>query len=154
MALPANFFQPNKGCSVNPPGTNLKITKIESATRQTEAAIEAFANGNFDVAITLAGPSEGMLERSDSHAFLFFRNTMAQQVERKALSTERDWLKHPSGPEMLRLEQWEAAVMIMCAACKLEKWTPRMEEIKKWLYKNADKVFKAEADGTNSLRSD
>ena len=35
----------------------------------------------------------------------------------------------------------------MRAASKLEKWTPRMEEFKEWLYKNADKILKAEAEG-------
>ena len=45
------------------------------------------------------------------------------------------------------IEQLHAAIMIIRAARKLEKWTPRMKEFKKWLYKNADKVF-------NSARSD
>ena len=135
---------------MNPPETSLKITKVEGATRQAEAAIEAFIRGEFDIAITLAGASEGMLESST--AFPFFRDTpMAQGVEKKewisALNAERDWLKHASGPESLQLEPWHAAVMIMRAASKLEKWTPRMEEFKEWLYKNADKILKAEAEG-------
>jgi hypothetical protein len=44
--------------------------------------------------------------------------------------------------------------MIMRAASNLEKWTPRIEEFKEWLYKIAGKAFNAEADGTNRARSD
>jgi len=45
---------------IDPPCTELPVTKLESAIRQTEAAIAALAVGHFDVAITLAGAAEGM----------------------------------------------------------------------------------------------
>jgi len=48
------------------------------------------------------------------------------------INRQRDWLKHAAGPEVLTLEEWQAAQMIARAATKLEKWTPRMEEFKAW----------------------
>jgi hypothetical protein len=115
----------------------LSLTKIEAATRQTEAAIEAFVRGDFDIAITLAGAAEGMIERDGLHMFAFLRDSpRVQDVEKKewisTLNSERDWLKHSNGPESLQIEREHAAR----ASSKLEKWTPRMEEFKEWLLKN------------------
>jgi hypothetical protein len=126
---------------VEPHDSTLSLTKIEAATRQTEAAIEAFVRGDFDIAITLAGAAEGMIERDGLHMFAFLRDSpRVQDVEKKewisTLNSERDWLKHSNGPETLRIEREHAAIMIARAASKLEKWTPRMEEFKEWLLKN------------------
>ena len=46
---------------MNPDRKGLTLTKEEAATRQTNAAIEAFARGDFDIAITLAGAAEDLL---------------------------------------------------------------------------------------------
>jgi hypothetical protein len=123
------------------PERTLTLTKVAGATRQTEAAIEAFVRGDFDIAITLSGAAEGMLERDGPHMFSFLRDSpRVQDVEKKnwiaMLNNEKEWLKHPSGPEQLLLERGHAAFMIARAASKLEKWTPRMEEFKVWLLKN------------------
>jgi hypothetical protein len=123
-----------------PPKHILMLTKIEAATRQTEAAIEAFARGDFDIAITLAGAAEGMIERDGPHLFSFLRDSpRVRDVPKKdwitTLNTERDWLKHQTGPDALMLEQENTAFMIARAASKLEIWTPRMEEFKEWLTK-------------------
>jgi hypothetical protein len=40
----------------------MTLTKAEGALRQIKAAIEAFWRGDFDIAITLSGAAEGMLE--------------------------------------------------------------------------------------------
>ena len=98
------------------PKETLTLTKIEGATRQTEAAIEAFVRGDFDIAITLAGAAEGMLERDGPHMFSFLRDaSRGDDVKKKdwiaTLNMERDWLKHPSGPEPLVLEPEHAAFM-------------------------------------------
>jgi hypothetical protein len=120
------------------PNTTLKLTKIEGATRQTSAAIEAFVRGHFDVAITLAGAAEGMLKRKGPHLFSFMRDGIRGQpdVQMKdwiaTLNSERDWLKHTSGAKTLLIEPWHAAEMIARAASKLPKWTPRMHEFKVW----------------------
>ena len=45
---------------MNVPDKPVQITKVEAATRQVEAAIEAFRKGDFDIAITLAGAAEGI----------------------------------------------------------------------------------------------
>jgi hypothetical protein len=98
------------------PNAPLIITKVGGATRQTEAAIDAFFRGDFDIAITLAGAAEGMIERGGPHLWAYLLDTQrvrdrltvlegqeAEVVERKpwvsVLNGERDWLKHPSGAE-------------------------------------------------------
>jgi hypothetical protein len=142
----ARFVPDNdKGLRVESPDSTLTLTKIEGATRQTEAAIEAFVRGDFDIAITLAGAAEGMLERDGPHMFAFLRDSPRVQGVKKTdwistLNSELYWLKHPSGPETLQLERGHAAIMIARAASKLEKWTPRMEEFKVWLLKNVDSL--------------
>lgn len=67
--------------------------------------------------------------------FAFLRDApRVQDVIKKdwiaTLNIERDWLKHPNGPDTLLLEPEHAAFMIMRAASKLENWTPRMKEFK------------------------
>ena len=51
------------------PSEKQKITKVQGATKQVEAAIEAIVKGNFAVAITLAGAAEGMLEGDGKEMF-------------------------------------------------------------------------------------
>lgn len=127
------------------PNTTLSLTKLEGATRQTNAAIEAFVCGHFDLAITLAGAAEGMLEREGPHMFSFLRDSpriQDQNVKSKEwiaiLNLERDWLKHSGGAETLLIERGHAAIMIVRAASKLPTWNPRMEEFKAWLENNID----------------
>lgn len=133
------------------PETPLALTKTQGATRQTEAAIEALVRGDFDIAITLAGAAEGMLERDGPHMFSFLRDSpRVEHVETKVwiatLNLERDWLKHSGGAESLLLERGHAAFMIARAASKLDKWTPRMEEFKEWLLKNLDVLASSSVD--------
>jgi hypothetical protein len=59
----------DQGQRVEPHDSILSLTKIEAATRQTEAAIEAFVRGDFDIAITLAGAASANL----SIALPFYR---------------------------------------------------------------------------------
>lgn len=78
----------------------LKVTKIEAATRQLEAAIDAFERGELDVAITLAGAAEGTIERTGLHLFAYLRDRTLKGVDHQKewipfLNFERDWLKHP-----------------------------------------------------------
>jgi hypothetical protein len=137
------------------PNAPLIVTKVEGATRQTEAAIDAFCRGDFDIAITLAGAAEGMIERDGPHLWAYLLDAkrgqdrltilegqQAELVERKpwisALNSERDWLKHPSGAETLTIERAAVAIMIYRAASKLEKWTPGIEEFRAWINENVD----------------
>jgi len=48
------------------PERSLILTKAEAATRQVEGAIEALVRGHFDIAITLAGAAEDMIDSPDS----------------------------------------------------------------------------------------
>ena len=105
------------------PDQPLNLTKEQAAARQVEAAINAFVRGDFDIAITLAGPAEGMFDRKGRHLFAFLRgHPKASEVVRKEwmshLNRDRDWLKHPSGPERLLIERFSAAVAITRAATK------------------------------------
>jgi hypothetical protein len=128
---------------VNPKKNSLRLTKIQGAIRQTDAAIGAFARGDFDVAITLAGAAEGMIGRKGPHLFRFMQDSpTVEHVSRKnsisTLNLERDWLKHTSGARVLRLEREHAAIMITRAASKLARWSPKVREFKDWLLKNMD----------------
>jgi hypothetical protein len=130
---------------MEPPDDPLTLTKIQGATRQIDAAIVAFVRGDFDIAITLAGAAEGMIERDGLHMFAFLRDSPRVQDVEKAdwistLNLELYWLKHPSGPDTLQIERAHAAYMIARAASKLEKWTPQMEDFKVWLCKNVDRL--------------
>jgi hypothetical protein len=50
------------------PGKVLTISKIEGARRQVDEAIKALERGDFDIAITLAGAAQGMLETTHLYA--------------------------------------------------------------------------------------
>jgi hypothetical protein len=143
---------------INVPDAPLVLTKIEGATRQTDAAIDALFRGDFDIAITLAGAAEGMIERDGPHLWTFLSDLkkvreriaileggQTEPVERKAwistLNSGRDWLKHSAGGETLTNDRVPAAIMISRAASKLEKWTPRMEQFKAWLMVNFEDVL-------------
>ena len=128
------------------PERTLILTKIEAATRQADAAIVAFTHGDFDIAITLAGAAEGMLEREGTHMFSFMRDSPRVQD-----AETREWIANPkprkrlvgsipprSGPTELSIERGHAAIMIARAASKLEKWTPRMDEFREWIVAHAD----------------
>jgi hypothetical protein len=128
---------------VDVPDRILTITKPEGASRQVEEAIKALQRGDFDIAVTLAGAAEGMLERPGLHLWAFMINSpKAAEFEKKevigALNAERDWLKHPTpnGSESLTLTRAEAAFMIARAASKLETWSPQMDDFKDWLVEN------------------
>jgi hypothetical protein len=56
------------------PANEPEISKIEGASRQVDAAITALTRGDFDIAITLAGAPEGMLDREGLHMFAYLRD--------------------------------------------------------------------------------
>ncbi len=127
-----------------PIGT-LNLTLVEAATRQTDAAIDAMQRGEYDVALTLAGAAEGMIERDGPHMFAHLRdsprarNKFSNKEWIATLNRERDWLKHGGQSEM-DIECAAAAFLITRAATKLERWTPKKEEFKIWLMKNLDAI--------------
>ena len=128
----------SKRCNSN---IALRLTTVDAANRQCNAAMKSFWKGHFDVAITLAGAAEGILERDDVHLFSYLRDheRIAQLdiTKKKWISTlnvERDWLKHGGSPEMT-ITQFSAVIMIARAMSKIETWTPKMEEFKIWLKK-------------------
>jgi hypothetical protein len=112
-----------------------------------EAAIAALVRGHFDIAITLAGAAEEMVDRKGSHLFEFLRDhPNATHVNRKAwinhLNTDRNWLKHTTGPDRLLVERFSACVLIARAVTKLEAscWTPSMKGFQSWYVRNINEL--------------
>ncbi len=138
MPLPESPFQIDIGAT-------LSLTLHEAASRQVDAAIDALQAGDFDVALTLAGAAEGMIERIGHHmmGWLIQHPEALERFKKKEwisiLNSERDWLKHGGQPAM-QIECAGAAFMIARAASKLEEWTPKMVAFKIWLLANIDNI--------------
>ncbi|MET4514324.1 hypothetical protein [Bradyrhizobium sp. I1.7.5] len=125
-------------------GGSLSLTLHAAATRQIDAAIDALQTGDFDVALTLAGAAEGMIERKTGHTMFGWLKQHPGALERfdkkewiSMLNAERDWLKHGGQPAM-EICCAEATFMIARAASKLEDWTSKMVAFKIWLLANLD----------------
>ena len=125
-----------------PLGT-LNLTLEEAATRQTDAAIDALQRGEYDVAVTLAGAAEGMIQREGPHMFAYMLTKIGDRASKKesiaTLNRELYWLKH-GGQNEMAIECADAAFMISRAASKLEKWTPKMDQFKVWLMEHLDVI--------------
>jgi hypothetical protein len=127
-----------------PLGT-LKLTRVEAMTRQIEAAIDALKRGDYDVAVTLAGAAEGMIQRDGPHMFAYLRDSprVQDKFSKKdwiaTINRELYWLKH-GGQNEMEIECADAVFMIARATTKLEKWTPKMEEFRGWLKNNIDAI--------------
>ena len=125
------------------PTGSLNLSLAEAATRQTNAAIAALEAGMFDIALTLAGAAEDMIEREGVHMFQALRaapralERFSQKEWISILNMERDWLKHGGAAEMT-IDRASAAFMIARAMSKLDQWTPKMDEFKIWLLTNLD----------------
>jgi hypothetical protein len=126
----------------------LNISKAEGASRQVEEAIKALERGDFDIAVTLAGAAEGMLERSGHHMWSYMLQSAQAAVFDKReliehLNAERDWLKHPtpSAEATKTFTRAHAAIMIARAMSKLETWSPRMNSFKRWFEGNLEEVL-------------
>lgn len=125
----------------SPPEQTLKLTKQQGAHRQVQAAIVALRDGDFDVAITLAGAAEGMLpEKEDQPLFsgVVESPNRPDSISRKKLiqmlNLERDWLKHssPQFPDQIEINLFEASHMIARAMSRLDEWTWEMHEFRRW----------------------
>src|SRR5215475_7674100 len=130
------------------PSQSLTISKTDGASRQVEEAIRALERGDFDIAVTLAGAAEGMLERSGHHWWSStLQSPQAAEFDKAELisflNAERDWLKHPtsSAGETITLTRAHAAIMIVRAMSKLEAWSPRMNRFKRWYEGHLDEVL-------------
>lgn len=121
----------------------INLTKQLAATRQIEAAIEAYRRGDFDICITLAGAAEGIFsdrKGSDLHT-AWMTDPRGDQFGRRELNAlvnrERDWLKHPTADDAAEISigEIDAAVMLVRAMTKLSVWSPAMEDAKPDLYR-------------------
>jgi hypothetical protein len=128
-----------------PMGTSLFLTLAKAVARQVDAAIDALQRGDFDVALTLAGAAEGMIERNGLHMFGELKKSpkalerFSQKEWISILNVERDWLKHGGQPTM-EIPCSSAAYMIARAASKIDEWTPKMVSFKIWLLANLDRI--------------
>jgi hypothetical protein len=84
----------------------LHLSLVEAATRQTEAAIDALQAGHYDIAVTLAGAAEGMIQRDGPHMFAYLKSAprVLEEFSQKdwinTLNKELYWLKHGGQPTM------------------------------------------------------
>ena len=124
----------------NTPDRDLKLTKVEACVRQIGAAIAAMWLGDHDIAVTLAGAAEDMIDRAES---LFAFATDAERIRErglekkqviKHLNRERDWLKHEGSPESMTFELPSAGFMIARAVTKLppHHGTTSTREFARW----------------------
>jgi hypothetical protein len=122
------------------PDRPLKLSKVNAAIRQVGAAIDALERGDFDVAITLAGAAEDMIDRGRS-LFAYHRDhPKAKELGIKKgevldhMNKERNWLKHGGAPDMMEITCYSAAFMIARAVTKLspECCTPRITASVHW----------------------
>ena len=109
------------------PAPPLKLTLTEGATRQVDAAIDEFDAGRFDIALTLAGAAEGMIQRDGPHMFAWLRDNprAAERFPTKKewinlLNRELYWLKH-GGADAMEIDCATAAFVIARAASKARK---------------------------------
>ena len=120
----------------------LKVSKVEAARRQAEAAIDAFEKGNFDIAITLAAAAEGMLP-DDAAASLWpvMKNNQKaidvfENPKRWAdiLNQDVHWLKHQTKdyPSALELTAEGASYVVARAISKFDPWSERMKDFSVW----------------------
>ena len=86
---------------------SITLTKTEAAIRQIDASIEALLHDRFDVAITLAGAAEDMIDSSRSLIDYQRKHSKVRELDMTGkeyvdrLNRERNWLKHPSGPDTM-----------------------------------------------------
>ncbi|WP_315923518.1 hypothetical protein [Mesorhizobium sp. SP-1A] len=112
----------------------LYVTRIEAASRQIEAAIDAFEIGSFDVAVTLACAAEGMAPPNPKGLFKLMMQSprwgdLTEKNRSSKVNLTRDWLKHRAEdkPGRLLIEEAEAAYCIVRAMSVWEPWTPKID---------------------------
>jgi hypothetical protein len=83
---------------------SLHLSLVEAATRQIDAAIDALQSGQYDIAITLAGAAEGMIERDGSYMFVHLKNAPHVLEE----FSQKEWINETQQGIVLA-EAWRPA---------------------------------------------
>ncbi|WEK50271.1 MAG: hypothetical protein P0Y66_21940 [Candidatus Kaistia colombiensis] len=139
---------------MKPPARPLTLTKTEAALRQISAAIEAFAVGDFDIAVTLAGAAEGAIIDPPPTSQVVLIKNLPAGIERaggkkewnRSINQTRDWLKHVTTdlPNAIVVQRSDAAFQIARALIKLQAvhtWDDlRMEEFRVWITEYIDRL--------------
>jgi hypothetical protein len=112
----------------------LLVTRYQAATRQVEAAIDAFESGSFDVAVTLACAAEAMAPKKDNGLFRLMMDSkrwgkLPEKLRAEKVNFTRNWLKHRNEekPDELLIHEAEAAYCIVRALSVWEPWTPKIQ---------------------------
>jgi hypothetical protein len=135
-----------------PATTSIALTKADASLRHIEAAIAAFGEGHFDVAITLAGAAEGMAPDNAGPAlFTFLRDhprIAAEGIGPKewidVINAERNWLKHTGLDHALTMtfDRSSAAIMLVRAISKAQAsfgfQSEAIETFRLWMIRHID----------------
>jgi hypothetical protein len=136
-----------------PAKPSIVLTRDEAFRRHIEAAIIAFEEERYDVAITLAGAAEGMVPETTGPApalFLLLRDHPTAAGKKnwiKKLNAARNWLKHaaePNHPPNMKFDRREAVIMLVRAISKDQTAALQSEAIKNvtsWIKEHFDEVF-------------
>ncbi|ASP70348.1 hypothetical protein CDO28_01420 [Sinorhizobium meliloti] len=141
----------------------ITLTKERAAARQVQIAVTSLESGLYDVATTLAGAAEGMLDgdpsielstalRNDPAAIAEFGRPTWVQVT----NLERDWLKHKTErfPTELEFRLDDASMYVYRAMRKLppDLVTEEMLAFEKWYRARVHARVKS-AEATSSTLS-
>jgi hypothetical protein len=118
--------------------TAVETTKKWASLRQIRAAIGHFELKQYECAMTLAGAGESILpENPLMHLF----NVLKGKFSGKELNLFRNWLKHPTGPDKITIDELEVAVAISRAIQKFvatfEESHQDFEKFSKWAMEKA-----------------
>ncbi len=126
---------------MDPPRTQLRLSKEIAALRHIEAAINFLSSGSFDLAITLCRRRGGNAGGYTSHLVVREARRDFEKVADlgskewiASLNTERDWLKHetPGLPREMIFVRGQAAIMVARAVSRLPKGSPLTGEFATW----------------------
>jgi len=107
------------------------LTNDEASLRHIEAAITAFEEERFDVAITLAGAAEGMAPKTSmpdyfqiirDHPRIEAKGIKKKEWTDEWLNIERNWLRHAgeNHPSTCEFHRFAAAQMLVRAISKAQ----------------------------------
>ena len=141
------------------PGTSIMLTKADASLRHIEAALAAFDEGRFDVAITLAGAAEGMAPETPAPTlFRFLRDSpriaaagVKESEWTDVLNVERNWLKHAGSnySPTMEFDRSAAAIMLVRAISKAHAafgfQSGAVETFRLWVIEHTEDLFGSDA---------
>jgi len=115
----------------------IETTRQTAATRQIDAAIHHFKNGEYECAITLAAAAEGMLPTTE-HPHVFTLMKDSPNFKEADFNCFINWLKHPNEPDQTLIPDFEVVMVIIRAISKMiatyETGSNDMKEFCRWAF--------------------